>query len=117
MRGKPERDRLRVVAMIEAAEETKLDAAKGKQVFLTPGLIQKAVLLDLIHFTESAQRTSPSLKKLNAGIPWARLREFRNHGLVHDYPEVDYERIWHFARIELPRIRRKLDHLIYPVEA
>jgi hypothetical protein len=40
MREKAEGDRLRVVSMIESAEEAKLDAAAGKPVFLKPGLIQ-----------------------------------------------------------------------------
>jgi hypothetical protein len=66
--GKPTRDRLRVTAMIEASEEAKRDAVKGKQSFVEPGLVQKAVLLDLIHMTESAGRASSGLKKSNPQI-------------------------------------------------
>jgi uncharacterized protein with HEPN domain len=116
MRVKAERDRLRVVSMIEAAEEAKLDTAGGQEVFLKPGLVQKAALLDLIHFPEPAERASPNLKKTNPRIPWAQRSELRNHGLVHDYPDVDLERIWHFVHVALPVIRRKLDHLAYPTE-
>jgi hypothetical protein len=56
MREKAERDRIRVVAMIEAAEAMDLDEADGKQVFSTPGLAQYAVLLGPTHITESAER-------------------------------------------------------------
>jgi uncharacterized protein with HEPN domain len=109
--GKAERDRLRVTAMIEAIEEARRDAAGGRSSFVSPGLVQKAVLLDLIHLTESAEKASPGLKKGNPGVPWARLSRLRNRGLVHDYAEVDLEEIWAFVREELPRIRTQLQRL------
>jgi uncharacterized protein with HEPN domain len=114
--AKAARDRLRVTAMIEAAEETKRDASHGKAAFLETGLRQKAVLLDLIHLTESAEKASPGLKRRNPSIPWARLSRLRNRGLVHDYAEADLEDIWAFVRDELPGIRRQLDRLVYPEE-
>ena len=114
MTSKPSRDRLRVAAMIQAAEEAKRDAAGGRVSFLEPGLTQKAVLLDLIHLTESAEKASAGLKKTNPGIPWARLSRLRNQGLVHDYAAVDLEDLWSFVREELPRIRRHLDRMVYP---
>jgi uncharacterized protein with HEPN domain len=108
------RDRLRIVAMVEAIEEAKRDAAGGKESFMNPGMPQKAVLLDLIHLTESADKVSAGLKKLNPLIPWARLRELRNRGLVHDYLEADLEDLWSFVHQELPRMRRQLDRVRYP---
>jgi uncharacterized protein with HEPN domain len=99
--------------MIEAAEEAKRDSAGGKGAFLKAGLVQKAVLLDLIHLTESAEKTSASLKKRNPTVPWARLSRLRNRGLVHDDAEVDLEELWSFVREDLPRIRRQLDRLHY----
>jgi uncharacterized protein with HEPN domain len=100
--------------MIDAAEEAKRDSAAGKEEFMKPGLVQKAVLLDLIHLTESAEKASPGVKKLNPRIPWERLSRLRNSGLVHDYTEMDLEDVWAFVREELPRVRRQLDLLEYP---
>jgi uncharacterized protein with HEPN domain len=116
MTDKPGRDRLRVIAMIAAAEEAKRDAALGKEKFLEPGFPQKAVLLDLIHLTESAERLSPGLKRANPRVPWGRLNRLRNRGLVHDYLGVDLEDLWSFVRDELPRLRRQLDRLTYSGE-
>jgi len=116
MTGKPTRDRLRVSAMVEAAEEAKRDGAGGKETFMAAGLVQKAVLLDLIHLTESAEKASSGLKKSNPRIPWGRLSRLRNRGLVHDYAAVDFEEIWAFVREELPRLRRQLDRVRYPDE-
>src|SRR5208282_3565023 len=99
---------------IEAAEEAKRDAAGGRATFVAPGLTQKAVLLDLIHLTESAEKASAGLKRSNPGVPWTRLSRLRNYGLVHDYGEVDLEDLWTFVREDLPRIRRRLDRLTYP---
>ena len=114
MTGKPFRDRLRITSMIEAADEAKDDAAAGKDEFTKGGLVQKAVLLDLIHFTESAGGASASLKKLNSRIPWKRLARLRNAGLVHDYVQANLEDIWAFVTAELPGIRRQLDRIEYP---
>ena len=108
-----DRDRLRVSAMIQAAEEVRRDSAGGKTAFLQPGLAQKAVLLDLIHLTESAEKTSASLKKLNPNLPWEKLSRMRNHGLVHEYGEVDLEELWNFVRDDLPRLRATLERLKY----
>ena len=116
MTEKASRDRLRVTAMIQAAEEAKRDAEGGKEMFVEPGMPQKAVLLDLIHFTESAEKASSGFKKGNSRIPWERLSGLRNRGLVHDYMEVDLEDIWRFVKQELPRIRRQLDRVRYPDE-
>lgn len=116
MTTKPTRDRLRVVAMIQASEEAKRDAAIGQDPFLKPGLIQKAVLLDLIHLTESAEKVSSGLKRANPRVPWERLSRLRNRGLVHEYIEADLEDIWTFVRDELPRLRRQLDRLTYSDE-
>ena len=114
MTHKGGRDALRVAAMIEAAEQARQDAGGSKEEFVRPGLVQKAVLLDLIHLTESAEKTSVELKRLNADIPWTRLSRLRNQGLVHDYEEVDLEDLWSFVRNELPRIRRRLDRMRFP---
>ncbi len=111
MTAKPARDQARIAAMIEAAEEARADATMGEAAFLDGGLVQKAVLFDLIHLTESAGRVSAGFKKANPRIPWDRLTRLRNQGLVHDYAQVDLHEVWRFARDELPRIRRQLDHV------
>jgi uncharacterized protein with HEPN domain len=79
------RDLLRVTSMIQAVEEAKRNTSAGKESFMGGGLVQKAVLLDLIHLTESAERTSPGLKQLNRKIGWRRLSRLRNRGPVHDF--------------------------------
>jgi uncharacterized protein with HEPN domain len=117
MTSKATRDQLRVTAMTEAAEEAKRDSAGGKSTFVQGGLAQKAVFLDLIHFTESAEKTSPAFKQLNPRVPWRRLSRLRNRGLVHDYVEVDLEDIWTFVRDELPGIRRLLDRAVFREES
>ncbi|HEV2520032.1 MAG TPA: HepT-like ribonuclease domain-containing protein [Thermoplasmata archaeon] len=103
--------------MVEAAAETIRDAAGGKDEFLKGGLLQKAVILDLIHLTESAEKTSRGLRRLNPKIPWQRMNKLRKFGLVHDYGTVDLEDVWAFVQRELPGIRRQLERLTYPSES
>jgi uncharacterized protein with HEPN domain len=89
--------------MIEAAEEAKIDAAEGKEVFMKGGMAQKAVLLDLIHLTESADGMSFSLTNQNSRIPWDRLRGLRSQGLVHHYVLVDLEDIGRSCQMNFRR--------------
>lgn len=70
-------------------------------------------VLVLIHGTESSEKSSAGFKKANPRIYWRRLTQLRNHGLVHDYKEVDLTDPWQFARDELPRRRRQLDRVSY----
>ena len=116
MKSKADRDRLRVAAMTEAIEQMRQDLGGSKEDFLNPGLVQRAVLLSLIHLTESAERTSGRLKALNPTFPWARLSRMRNRGLVHDYEQVDLEDLWRFLRDDLTTIRRRLDRMRFPAE-
>ncbi len=109
MNRKRGRDEARVDAMKEAAEEARRDAQAGRDAFLRPGLTQKGVLLDLIHLTESAERTSRGFKDDNPLIPWSRLTRLRNRGLVHDYAGASLEDIWEFVTTELAPLRRRLD--------
>jgi uncharacterized protein with HEPN domain len=97
--------------MVEAAEEAKKEVDMGKEAFLAAGLAQKALLLDLIHFTESAEKLSAGFKNRNSRIDWSFLSRLRNQGLVHEYQDVNLEDIWKFAHDQLPRLRRALDRL------
>lgn len=111
MTAKSARDQARVAAMIEAVKEALDDSSSGEGAFLAGGLVQKAVLLDLIHLTESADRASQGFKQRNQRIPWERLARLRNRGLVHDYVQADLHEIWSFVRDELPKIRKQLDRV------
>jgi len=108
-----DRDHLRIVQMLEAAEEAIRDAACGHAEFVSDRRSRSVVLLDLIHLTESADKLSVAFKKLNPGIDWRRLSELRNRGLVHEYPDVDIEDIWRFVREELPRLKRRLGRVSF----
>ena len=108
---KAERDRFRVALMIEAAEEARRDSEIGEKAFINDRRSRAVLLLDLIHLTESADKLSAGFKNANPAIDWRRLRDLRNEGLVHDYPEADFGDIWNFVRSELPKLRRQLDRV------
>ena len=114
--GKSDRDQLRIVLMIEAAEEATRDSAGGREEFMSDRRSRSVVLLDLIHLTESADKLSAGFKKAHPDVDWKRLSDLRNRGLVHDYPEADLEDIWKFVREELPRIRRRLARVSFRVK-
>ena len=103
-----DRDKLRLVQLLEAAEEVSRDAAEGKSVFLNDRLTRSTIILGLIHLTESADKLSKGFKRANTQVNWSRLRDLRNEGLVHGYPDADYDDLWRFIHVELPALRRQL---------
>jgi uncharacterized protein with HEPN domain len=56
---------------------------------------------------ESASKVSPAFKERHSKVPWALMNQLRNHGLVHEYTEVDLEGIWTFVHDELPVMARR----------
>lgn len=108
MTDKDARDSARVAAMVQAIVEVLEDSAGGVEEFQNDRKTQKAIILDLIHLTESASRISREFQDRHPKVPWALMNQLRNHGLVHEYGEVDLDGVWVFVRDEIPRISRSL---------
>jgi uncharacterized protein with HEPN domain len=97
-----------VTLMIEAIKEAMEDSAGGEREFRADPKTQRAVTLDLIHLVESASKVSPGFKQNHPKVPWDLMSELRNHGLVHEYAEVDLDSLWAFVRDQLPGMARHL---------
>ena len=78
------RDGLRLRDIVEAAG-TVADYLAGvtQEQFFAPGLIQDAILRQLIVAGEAAYKTSPEFQQWHPEIPWQKIAGFR-HRAVHD---------------------------------
>ena len=77
----------------------------GRDAFFTSTLIQDAVLRNLQTLGESARRISNELKLAHPDAEWSGVSGFRNV-LVHDYMELNMERVWEAIVINLPAFKQ-----------
>lgn len=71
--------------------------------FQQDDLLQSAVIHQVQIIGEAARRVSPEYKESHPEIPWARIVGMR-HRLVHDYFQVDLERVWGVIKRGYPGI-------------
>ncbi|MFH0793959.1 MAG: HepT-like ribonuclease domain-containing protein [bacterium] len=62
---------------------------------------------------EAARRLSETFQEEHPEIPWRLIVAQRNF-LIHQYDEIDHERIWRLVREELPPLLKQLEPLLPP---
>ena len=63
---------------------------------------------------EAARRLSESFRTDHPDIPWRRIVAHRNV-LIHEYDEIDHERVWRVAIEQIPRLIEQLEPLLPPL--
>ena len=101
-------DKLYLIHIKECIERVETYVSEGgKEAFMDSTLIQDAVLRNLQTMAESTQRLSDTLKVAHPEVPWYQIAGFRNV-LVHDYLDIDQERVWFVVERELPSLKRAI---------
>lgn len=77
---------------------------------------QQAVAKALETIGESAARISEPTRTAHPEIPWREIIGMR-HRLVHDYFEVDRDKVWDTVQNDLPSLIAALEPLVPPEEA
>lgn len=102
--------------MLEAAREAvsfldgvTFDSYRANQ------MLTRAVERSIQIIGEAANRVSANFRTAHPEIPWQKAASQR-HVLVHDYGEIDQERIWNLVRNQLPSLIENLEAVMtrYP---
>lgn len=78
-------------------------------------MLQDAVMRQVQVIGEAASRTSPEMRERHPDVPWHEMVGMR-HRLVHDYRQIDLQRVWDAARISVPQLIAAVEPLVPPDE-
>ena len=106
--------------ILSCIERVRRYTASGRDVFFRDEMTQDAVIRSLQVLAESCGRLPRDLRERRREIDWRGINGFRNV-LVHDYLDLNLERIWAVIESELPPfavvIREELDRSDAEIQA
>jgi len=76
--------------------------------------LQAAVEREISIIGEAARRVSGPFRSAHPEIPWQKIIAQRNV-MIHEYGEVDHERVWQLVVDHIPRLIDALTPLIPPI--
>jgi uncharacterized protein with HEPN domain len=108
----PPEDRVRLLHMIEAAEDAMSFVAGKERTELEQDRKTLFAVIRCIEIIgEAATRISETTRTAAPDIPWSAIVGMRNR-LVHAYFDVDTDVVWKTTTIELPALRSQLLALV-----
>ena len=87
----------------------------SRQQFVSSRIHQQAVTKALEIIGEAAGRVSEPVRAAHPEIPWDEITGMR-HRLVHDYFEINLDKVWETVQDDLPPLISMLEPLIPPEE-
>ncbi len=88
----------------------------GLESFVEDRKTQDAVMRNLQVLSESCMRMSSEIRQRRGEINWKGIAAFRNV-VVHDYLDLDLERIWQIIRTDLPPLAAVISEELARVDA
>jgi uncharacterized protein with HEPN domain len=79
--------------------------------FADDRLLQRAVEREIEIIGEAASRITAAFRSTHAAIPWRTIIAQRNV-IVHDYGDIDHERIWLVVTEHIPALIRALEPIV-----
>lgn len=104
----PDRDRIRLLHMLEHAQEAIQLVEQRSRTNLDEDRILSLALVRLLEIIgEAAAGVSAESRGKFPGIPWAEIVGLRNR-LIHGYDSVDLDIVWSIVQGDLPALVRDL---------
>lgn len=103
--------RVYVQDMLLAIAKVQEYAREGERVFYADGKTQDAVIRQISIIGEAASRLPVALTAKHKSIPWKNIVGMRNI-VVHDYSEVNLQRIWEVVERDLPALKSAIGAMI-----
>lgn len=99
--------------MIAARDAVSFVRGLSPEQFNASRLHQQAVTKAVETIGEAAGRVSEPTRAAHPQIPWREITGVR-HRLVHDYFEIDLDKVWEIVQNDLPPLITALEPLIPP---
>lgn len=112
-----ERDITTVLMLVEHLEHAYRDAsavASGDELE-AEHMRFNSVAMDMIQAQECARKLSPEFHEAYPDLPWNEMRGMRNI-IVHQYDEIDADKLYESATIDAPELLDKLRPYIDSLE-
>jgi len=112
MPKKPDKDRLRLLDMRDAAEKARRIATGRTRADLDSDEILDLALVKAVEIIgEAARHVSEETRALAPEIDWGKIVGMRNN-LVHAYWKINYDELWNVITYRLPPLINELNSLI-----
>ncbi len=112
MPKKPDKDRLRLLDMRDAAEKARRFAAGRTRADIDiDEMLQSALVREVMVVGEAANHVSEETRAVAPEIDWGDIVGMRNK-LVHGYRIINYDVLWEVITDELPPLVTALNRLI-----
>jgi uncharacterized protein with HEPN domain len=107
--------RVYLAHIIECIQKIERFTQGGKERFLQDELIQDAVLRNFEVIGEAAKRLDETYRATHPEIPWRAIAGLRDV-LIHQYEEVDRNKVWAIVEKDLPGLKQSIASLLPPLE-
>ena len=112
MPKKPDKDRLRLLDMRDAAEKSRRYAqGRARSDIEDDDMLESALVREVRVVGEAANHVSEETRALASDIDWGAIVGMRNN-LVHAYWKVNYDVLWDVITYKLPPLITELNRLI-----
>ena len=112
MPKKPDKDRLRLLHMRDAAEKARRYAAGRTRADIEDDdMLESALVREVEVIGEAANHVSEETRALAPDIDWGDIVGMRNN-LVHAYFKINYDVLWDVITYRLPPLITELNRLI-----
>lgn len=98
------RDHLYVVHIAECVARVESYTVEGREAFLNDTKTQDAVVRNLEVIAEATKRLSDDAKAERSNVDWRGIVALRNF-VLHEYPDVNPERVWEVVERDLPQLK------------